>query len=407
MGRYIKEIKINKLFHLENVRIGIDDKHPHLILTGRNGSGKTVTLDAVAKYLDDLLNGEGVQKARAVAKAKTPFEKKLAERNLEAWRARWAESPREVEADIDNQADIVEKYCKGEFIIAYYGAHRELIMREGKREVPLKPNMPKKTAVKKELAGEFLNFLSYQKIVASLAGNAGDKAEEKRIGIWFDEFEKLLREIYGDDNLRLAFSYQPDFKFTINTRGKTFGFNVMADGYKALLEIVTDLIMKMQQQNGGLTGAYKKEGIVMIDEIESHLHLEMQKTALPLLAKIFPNIQLIVTTHSPFVVGSLATATAFDMERRESVGDLTAYSYEALAEGYFGADGTSGYIRTMMEEMERLLRKEGLSHGEKSDLKSMMNEFNKLSEAAMPAVVGRYRQMKLENAGKIKEIEHD
>ena len=53
MNRYIKEIHINKLFHLQDISIPIaDEKSPHLILTGKNGSGKTVLLNAIAEFLD-------------------------------------------------------------------------------------------------------------------------------------------------------------------------------------------------------------------------------------------------------------------------------------------------------------------------------------------------------------------
>lgn len=407
MGRYVTGIKVNKLYHIENVEIGVvDDAHPHLILTGRNGSGKTVTVDAIAKYLDDLLfTTKGKQYtnyAKALAEAKNPQEKRKAEKNLEAWRTKWVANHSAVEVELSNREEITEKYDKGEFIIAYYGADRKVKMREG--GVPSKPNIPQKTAVKNELVGEFLNFLAFQKIVASLAGNEGKHDDQKRIEEWFDGFEGLLRKIYGDDSLRLVFGYQPNFKFTINTRGKNFGFNAMADGYKALLEIVADLIMKMQQQGGGLTGAYKKEGIVVIDEVETHLHLEMQKTALPLLTTIFPNIQFIVTTHSPFVVSSLSTATAFDMERHVSVDDLTEYSYEALAEGYFGVDGTSGYITVQLEKMKSLLKKDDLEDNEKRKLKRIMESFDKVPEIVAPTIYGRYREMKSEYSERLRSL---
>lgn len=54
----------------------------------------------------------------------------------------------------------------------------------------------------------------------------------------------------------------------------------------------------MQSQNN-VVRAYEKEGIVLIDEIETHLHLELQRVILPILTTIFPNIQFVVTTHSP------------------------------------------------------------------------------------------------------------
>ncbi len=49
MNYFIKNIHVNKLFHLNNFDIPIDDeKYPHLIITGKNGSGKTILLNAVS-----------------------------------------------------------------------------------------------------------------------------------------------------------------------------------------------------------------------------------------------------------------------------------------------------------------------------------------------------------------------
>lgn len=76
------------------------------------------------------------------------------------------------------------------------------------------------------------------------------------------------------------------------------------------------------------------EDIVLIDEIETHLYLELQKQILPLLASFFPNVQFIVSTHSPFVLSSLKNSVAFDLEK--AIADLTDYSYSTLVEGYFG-----------------------------------------------------------------------
>ena len=52
---YVKKIKVNNLFHLHNfdIELGSEDT-PHLILTGRNGSGKTVLLNAISDFLDKV-----------------------------------------------------------------------------------------------------------------------------------------------------------------------------------------------------------------------------------------------------------------------------------------------------------------------------------------------------------------
>ena len=57
MNRYISGIHVNKLYHLQDISIQIaDENSPHLILTGKNGSGKTVLLNAIAEFLGKIKN---------------------------------------------------------------------------------------------------------------------------------------------------------------------------------------------------------------------------------------------------------------------------------------------------------------------------------------------------------------
>ena len=52
MCYYISTVKVNKLFHLQNLEIPISEKNPHLIITGKNGSGKTILIKAIADFLE-------------------------------------------------------------------------------------------------------------------------------------------------------------------------------------------------------------------------------------------------------------------------------------------------------------------------------------------------------------------
>src|SRR5690606_6386589 len=58
----------------------------------------------------------------------------------------------------------------------------------------------------------------------------------------------------------------------------------------------------------------KSEGIVLIDEIEAHLHPKWQRKIIPILREIFPNIQFFITTHSPQVISSIESSKIFPME---------------------------------------------------------------------------------------------
>ena len=84
----------------------------------------------------------------------------------------------------------------------------------------------------------------------------------------------------------------------------------LSDGYRTMLALVMDLARRMALANDGVPLAEGKTilhapGIVLIDEIELHLHPSWQQTVLPRLMDIFPNVQFIVTTHSPQVITSL------------------------------------------------------------------------------------------------------
>jgi predicted ATP-dependent endonuclease of OLD family len=149
------------------------------------------------------------------------------------------------------------------------------------------------------------------------------------------------------------------------------------------------------QERSSPNREYLKQGIVIIDEIETHLHLELQRLILPMLTKIFPNIQFIVTTHSPFILNSLTNAVAYDLEKREKLEDLTEYSYEALSEGYFGVKSESSYVEIRFNKFKELATKETLTVGEKAELLELIKEFNDISEVVFPQIKAEYLNIKL------------
>ena len=267
---------------------------------------------------------------------------------------------------------------------------------------PTKPVYNKKGDVKETATSQFLNFLSDLKIQEALARNEKQTKDADEISAWFEDFESLMRHIYQDDHLTLEFNYR-DYSFKICTEGKKFKFTEVSDGFAAVLDIVADLILKMQDDNS-LTRSYQKEGIVLIDEIETHLHLALQKVIMPLLTKVFPNIQFIITTHSPFVLSSMPNAVAYDLEHQEVLDNLTEYSYESLAEGYFGVRTQSSYAEMQLETFKKLLAKEELSDADKVEIKQLKSDFEKITEVVSPLIVGEFRQIVIQNAEKLKSL---
>ena len=407
--RYIHKIHINKIRHLQNIDIPIEnDTYPHLILTGKNGSGKTSVLEAVANHLQNIAT-DPYKDFLSVEQRIKYYQDQLNngnnsvdnERSLENNKKQYAFYFGEVKIDFYNIDDFISKYQKGNFIIAFYQANRKVIINE-----PLNPTKPaiKEVWSTKEMATkEFLNFLSDLKIQEALARNEKLDHEADLINTWFVDFGKLLKKVFQDEALQLLFNYK-DYSFQILTQGKTFKFTEMSDGFAAVLEIIIDLILKMQRKDT-LTRAYQQEGIVLIDEVETHLHLELQRLVLPLLTQLFPNIQFIVTTHSPFVLNSIGNAVAFDLEHQQLVDDLTEYSYESLAEGYFGVRTSSSYAEMQLDKLKKLLEKETLLNSEKSELKSLINDFDKIPEVVSPLIVGEYLRLKNKYIAVINSLE--
>ena len=399
MGNFITSIKVNHIFHLENFCIPIsENEKKHLIITGKNGSGKTILLNAIVEHLSKVCNDKmlsfldfkkylesnqaWLQQAETTGDSKSIAS---GQNNVEYYKNRIEEFYGKVELSFHDIYSIPKDFLSQDFIIAYYADERKSLFVEPKN--PVKPDLKMKTDLKHNKVDQFLNFMVDCKVQEALARNEGKTEDADYIRQWFVGFRNILRQIFDDTTLELDFNYK-DY-------GKSFKFTELSAGYSAALDIVADLILKMQSQNN-VVRAYEKEGIVLIDEIETHLHLELQRVILPILTTIFPNIQFVVTTHSPFILNSLENAIAFDLEHREPIEDLTDYSYEALAEGYFGVRTDSSEIQMRLQRMEELIRSDRLSISDKSELEMYLQDFDKIPEAVAPAVKAKYYDLKRE-----------
>ena len=81
------------------------------------------------------------------------------------------------------------------------------------------------------------------------------------------------------------------------------------------------------------------EGIVIIDEPETHFHLSMQYEILPLINRLFPKIQLIIATHSPAIISSIENAIVYDLSSKDQVSEwILGSSYSELMVNHFGLD---------------------------------------------------------------------
>lgn len=135
--------------------------------------------------------------------------------------------------------------------------------------------------------------------------------------------------------------------------GREVKTDLLSDGYRRLVSIVTDTAIRCALLNKTIYGqdAYKlTRGTVIIDEIDEHLHPALQVRVLKALAGTFENLQFIVSTHSPLVISSVETNERNVVYKLEYDKQRHTYSHKEL--NTYGLDASS-IITTYMDQAAR------------------------------------------------------
>ncbi len=139
-------------------------------------------------------------------------------------------------------------------------------------------------------------------------------------------------------------------------------FNELASGYRSIVAMVGDMIIRLSETQPEITDFNKLVGIVIIDEFDLHLHPKWQKELVEKLTKTFPKIQFIVSTHSPIpLLGAPANSIILKVDRNKKDGitakkldiDISELSPENLLsspifdfQDIFPASNKTGRLRT-------------------------------------------------------------
>ena len=99
-----------------------------------------------------------------------------------------------------------------------------------------------------------------------------------------------------------------------------FPFFLLSDGQRSMAATAADIAMRCAQLNPHLNGQALTEtpGVVLIDEIDLHLHPRWQRRVVEDLCRTFPRVQFIATTHSPFIIQSIHRNAVIDLDREEN-----------------------------------------------------------------------------------------
>lgn len=118
--------------------------------------------------------------------------------------------------------------------------------------------------------------------------------------------KKAILVALGNDftDIRVRIT-EEDAELTVIKKGMELAFYQLSEGEKSVIALVGDLARRLSIANPKRENPLEGEGIVLIDEIDLHLHPTWQEKILPVLLQTFQNIQFIVSTHAPKVLASV------------------------------------------------------------------------------------------------------
>ena len=357
----LKSVEIENHRAIDELRLPLD---PSLtVLHGDNAHGKTSVLSAIAVGLGRipaLLPGVSSIDFRKTDRrvSHEPIQVALTATNGVGWRRRIVPPvPRVPSKRLKlGPLAIVERTLKEEIepivnadleghepldlpIVAFYDTERAVFDNLSWRK-DFGKDLPRFTALEGALSAR-ANFRDFAEWFYAWENEELREQKERR------DFDYRLKEldavrravtsmVPGASNLhvkhrprRIMLSFCPD-----GGKSENLSLSQLSGGYRIMLAVVGDLARRMAHGNPHLTDPLASEAIVLIDEIELHLHPEWQQHILSDLTRTFPNAQFIVSTHSPQVLTTLRPEQIVKLSREDGrivAGRATEPTYGAEA----------------------------------------------------------------------------
>jgi predicted ATP-binding protein involved in virulence len=168
-------------------------------------------------------------------------------------------------------------------------------------------------------------------------------------------------------NLRVKYSSSGDtivIDKKIIDDEETIELSQLSAGEKNMLALVADISRRLVDANPSLENPLEGSGIVLIDEIDLHLHPKWQQGIVKLLEDLFPKIQFVVTTHSPLILGN-ASSSQIRLLDNQSVYDVReTYGREANYILSVIMEGKSSTFEKSFEEVSDLIASNDINGAE-------------------------------------------
>ena len=336
----IKKLEIQNFRCYEKVKLELKDNYT--VLIGINGSGKTTILDAISIALGGYISNFDGMGIYGISKSDSHYKMyelgskierehqfpvkisaigEIDNRKIEWTRSLNKEKGRTTNVgakEIINYAlEMEEKVKLGSKqiilpVIAYYGTGR-LWMQ--KRDKNVKNSQESFSRLKGYI--DCLDSASNEKMMLKwfekmtyLELQEGEKIQELEV---VKNALNSAYEIIDESIEKASFNYKvksEELEVVVKRKNKiveSLPLRILSDGIKSTMSMIADIAYRMAVLNPQLLNDILKEtsGVVLVDEIDMHLHPSWQSKIIKVLTTIFPKVQFVFTTHSPSVLSNV------------------------------------------------------------------------------------------------------
>lgn len=369
----IKNLKIENYRCFEQKELSFD---PHFnVVIGENGVGKTTILDAIACALKPIftyLRGVGAigidkedcrrvkfgrteEFVREVTRLQIAFQNMVINGNSEQIEYESKQSAYDLFSMVALPETIGElfTYPKQEqklSLIVYYPTDRLIPKTSQIEKNAIAPNGSRLIGYENALNNKNINIQQITTRIDTLERDES-KYEKEVVDVpsLREELESTRAELNSIKTAiincipnckKVIFSSQWNEIMIVFENGELKPFSKLSEGFRNTLAIVADIAYRCARLNSHLEENIltETEGIVLIDDLDLHLHPNWQRRIVPDLKRTFPKIQFIVSTHSPFIVQSLRKEELINLQDSDEIseGDPFRKSIEEVAEDEMG-----------------------------------------------------------------------
>jgi predicted ATP-binding protein involved in virulence len=403
-----------KQLHLKNFRlfndIKVDFTKQLNVFIGVNGAGKSALLDAIAimlsSYVSRLTEWKEIYgNMYYIQDTDIQYDKKNVEieiavqdkANLWSWQMTSAPNKANINSikKIATQltTELSENPLKNIPVLVYYGYKRA---NSSKRKTAFKVNYAQLLAYRNGLNPTIDSFNDFEEWFIDEEGFEDKIRLEKDNTFRSPKLEVIRNVLYSFFNKMGTSRYsnlkvKKDRRLTIYSAlvihkdNKELELSQLSAGEKMILSMVIDIAHRLTLANPSLENPIQGNGVVLIDEIDLHLHPQWQQTIVQALIATFPNIQFIITTHSPLVLSNISKEYINIIEDGQIEHNLpNTFGKDAnhILNQIFKTDERTPDIKHKLQECSRLLDK-----GETEKGKLLLDELIKILGEDDPDIV--------------------